>query len=86
MEQQYDNTNRGSLFKNDKEGNEARPDYKGMSNIEGVEYNVSVWLKTSKGGMKYMAMVYEKKKPGGGTAGQVSRKKAEPVAEDDIPF
>jgi hypothetical protein len=45
-----------------------------------------VWLKTSKGGMKYMAMVYEKKKPGGGTAGQVSRKKAEPVAEDDIPF
>jgi len=45
---QYDNNNRGALFKNDKQGNEKRPDYKGDLNVEGVEYRVSAWIKKSK--------------------------------------
>ena len=29
----YDNTNTGAMFKNDKQGNEKRPDYTGRINV-----------------------------------------------------
>jgi hypothetical protein len=43
--QQYDNTNKGSLWINDKEGNPKRPDFTGVLNVEGKEFKVSVWKK-----------------------------------------
>jgi len=42
---QYDDTNRGALFKNDKGDNPNRPDYKGKVNVDGKEYYVSSWIK-----------------------------------------
>lgn len=50
---QYDNTNRGALFINDrKTPGSKQPDYKGSINIAGVEYWLSGWVKdTSKGEM-----------------------------------
>jgi hypothetical protein len=77
----YDNTNTGALFKNDKEGNEKRPDYTGTVDVEGVVYNVSSWIRTSKGGVKFMSLVLEKKEGGA--------KKAAPKQQsidEDIPF
>jgi hypothetical protein len=44
---QYDNTNKGSLWTNDKEGNAKRPDFTGVLNVEGKEYKISVWNKVS---------------------------------------
>lgn len=35
----------GALFKNDKQGNEARPDYRGDLCINGVVYEVAGWIK-----------------------------------------
>ena len=53
----YDNTNKGSLFKNDKGDNPKRPDYQGKINIDGTDYKLSAWLQTPKnGGAKYMAL------------------------------
>lgn len=49
---QYDNTNRGVLFKNEKDGNEKRPDYTGKINIEGKDFWLSAWLQKSKDGSK----------------------------------
>lgn len=40
---EYDNTNTISLWKNDKDGNEKRPDLTGKLNIDGTDYKVSVW-------------------------------------------
>ena len=37
----YDNTNSGALIKNDKEGVEARPDYKGNINVNGIDYRMA---------------------------------------------
>jgi len=51
----YDNEKSGVLFKNDKEGNEKRPDYKGSIQIEGVEYWLSAWVKEGKNG-KFMSL------------------------------
>lgn len=45
----------GTLFKNDKDGNEARPDYRGEANIGGEIYRVAGWLKQGKNG-KWMSL------------------------------
>ncbi len=58
----FDNTNSGALFKNDKGGNERRPDYRGTLNVNGVEYDLSAWLKTSKKGDKYMSLSVQPKR------------------------
>lgn len=39
----YDNTNRGQVWGNDKKETEKHPDFTGTLNVEGVEYWVSAW-------------------------------------------
>ena len=57
---QYDNTNRGALFRNDKQGNDKRPDYKGKVNVAGIEYRMSGWVrKTEDGKFKLMSLQIE---------------------------
>lgn len=61
---QYDNTNRGALFINDRKTPGSRqPDYKGSINIEGVEYWVSGWVKDTTRG-EIVSMSVEKKEGG----------------------
>jgi len=43
MAQDYDNTNRGSIWKNDKKETENHPDFTGGLNVNGVEFWVSAW-------------------------------------------
>jgi len=52
----FDNTNTGALFKNDKGDNPNRPDYRGNLDVGGTEYWISAWLKTSKKGQKFMSL------------------------------
>lgn len=47
---QYDDTNRGVLFKNDRKEKANQPDYRGKLNVGGREYQLSAWRKTPKGG------------------------------------
>lgn len=58
---EYDDTNRGVLFKNDKDGNEKRPDYKGSINADGRDFQLSAWIRTSKKGVTYMSLSVEAK-------------------------
>jgi hypothetical protein len=62
----YDNTNSGILTRNDKQGNENRPDYRGSINVDGVEYWLSAWIKegrdgTKLAGQKYMSLSVQPK-------------------------
>ena len=62
----YDNTNRGMLTRNDKQGNESRPDYRGSINVAGVDYWISGWLRegregTKLEGQKYMSLSVQPK-------------------------
>jgi len=61
--QKFDNTNRGVLFVNDKEGNEKRPDYTGTyTDGDGNEFKVSAWIKTPKnGGEDFLSFVTQPK-------------------------
>ena len=86
MTQQFDNTNRGSLFKNEKKTEEKHPDMNGSINIEGVEYWISGWTKVSKGGQKFISLSVRPKQE---QARQISKPTNKAKAEDfdsDIPF
>ena len=39
----YDNTNRGAIWKNDNKEKETQPDFRGVLNVDGVDFNVSAW-------------------------------------------
>ena len=61
----YDPNMKGVLFKNNKDGNEKRPDYRGSAVINNVDYNLSAWIKSSqKTGDKYMSIKIEAKGEG----------------------
>lgn len=53
---EYDDTNRGALFKNAEKETENHPDYRGTINADGTDYWLSAWLKTSKNGVKFMSL------------------------------
>jgi hypothetical protein len=54
----YDNTNSGLLARNDKQGNDSRPDYRGSINVDGTEYWLSAWIKTGRDGTKLAGQKY----------------------------
>lgn len=41
----YDNSNKGAVWKNDKKQTDTHPDYTGSINVEGVDYWLSGWKK-----------------------------------------
>ena len=50
MSQQYDNTNRGALFRNNRKERDTQPDYNGKINVEGRDFYLNGWLKEGKNG------------------------------------
>ena len=50
----------GSFFKNDKEGNDKRPDYRGEFKLDGTFYKISGWIKDGPRG-KWMSLSVEPK-------------------------
>ena len=80
----YDNTNRGSLFKNDKKTEEKHPDLSGSINIEGTEYWISGWSKMSKSGQKFLSLSVRQKQEQTRQSSQPTR--AAKAEEDDVPW
>ena len=59
---EYDNTDKGSLFKNKDRKSDKHPEYNGSINIQGVEYWLSAWVKESKkDGSKYFSLAVKQK-------------------------
>ena len=56
MTQQYDNTNRGALFRNNRKEQDSQPDHTGSINIDGKEYYLNAWIKTSQNGNKFFSL------------------------------
>lgn len=83
----HDNTNSGALFKNDKQGNESRPDYRGTLDVNGQQFWISAWLKSSKAGAKYMSLAVQPKQAKD-VKGAVAHKAPASTADfdDDVPF
>ena len=84
---EYDNTNHGSLFKNDKGGNEARPDYTGTLNVEGKEYRLAAWIKVSqKTGNKFLSLTVQSREEQGSTPVKDEQPVDDKPTTDEIPF
>jgi hypothetical protein len=62
MSQQYDNTNRWVLFKNDRKTKDTHPDYSGTLNVDGVEYFLDAWVKDGAKGKFFSGSVKRKDK------------------------
>jgi len=58
--QDYDNTNKGALFRNQRKERENQPDHTGTINIDGQEYWLSAWVKEGKNG-KFFSLAVTKK-------------------------
>jgi hypothetical protein len=80
MTMEYDDTNRGALFRNEEKTKEKERDYSGTLNVNGTDFWVSGYLKISKAGKKYLALTVKPKNETAGTS------KAKPEFNDDIPF
>lgn len=74
--------NSGSLFKNTEKQSDKHPDYSGTAMIDGQEFFMDAWLKTSDSGRKWMSFSFKPKtkqqKP--------SKAPAKAPADDDVPW
>lgn len=60
MAKQYDNTNSGVIFKNDRKNKDSHPDYNGSVNVEGTDYWISLWVKEGQKGKFFSASLTPK--------------------------
>ncbi len=82
----FDNTNQGALFKNDKQGNEQRPDYRGTLDVNGQQFWISAWLKSSKAGNKYMSLSVQPKEAKDDRRPERGAQPAAAPVNDDVPW
>ncbi len=78
---EYDNTNKGALFKNQKKESDNHPDYNGSINIDGVEYWQSAWIKEGKSG-KFFSQSFKRKDE----QSKPTPKKQTEDLDNDLPF
>lgn len=86
---QYDNTNSGAAFKVSSAHPKA-PAYSGPLNVEGKDFEISIWEKTSKAGKPFLYIkVGEPREKKSYTPDAHNKSKANgyaPQADEDIPF
>ncbi len=76
----FDNTNRGVLFKNNRREKDTHPEYTGTINVDGKEFYLSAWVKDGKSG-KFFSLSLKAKDE------QKPTPKPAPVDDDSsIPF
>jgi hypothetical protein len=88
---EYDNTNRGSIWKNDKKDKDTHPDFTGSLNVGGVEYWVSAWKRKEGAAAKAPALSFSVKpkddQPKRATADKTSAGASRNAdMDDEIPF
>lgn len=84
----YDNTNRGSIWKNDRKEKDTHPDFKGSANVNGVEYWVSAWKRKADANPKSPALSFSFQVKDGGDDRPYSTppKDLGDDFDDSIPF
>lgn len=83
--------NSGAIFKNEKKKEEKHPDYQGKINVDGVDKDISLWLKEAKSGIKYFSVSirppYVKDGSNSVQNGSSSNQSSSKInSEDDLPF
>lgn len=87
--QQFDNTNRGLLFKNDRKTKDTQPGYTGTLNVDGVEYFLDAWVKEGQKGKFFSVSVKRKEQQQAQSRAPAPAPKPSSGFDDmadDIPF
>ncbi len=86
----YDNRDRGALFKNDKRGNDKAPDYTGnYTTPDNQTRRIAAWITTSKAGQTYLALKMSDPQPRQQPAQETQQPQQQQPQQDyldDIPF
>lgn len=97
----YDNTNKGVAFFNDKKEKDTQPDYRGTGNFNGTDFELALWHRETKDGREYYSISFsepykktENKAPSWEAQRQKFAKKDEvveditddPIDLSEIPF
>lgn len=80
---EYDNTNRGVLFRNDRKDSDKHPDYNGSINIDGRELWLSAWIKQGAKG-KFMSLSVKPKD--GQQAARSGPRPRDELDDGSVPF
>lgn len=97
MSEEFDDTNRGVLWINDRKKRDEQPDYRGQINVDGVEYWCSMWVDPTVSGKRppIILSFHLKEDPGAEKTPQreqlealktLAGEPAESDPSDDIPF
>ena len=71
------------LFANDKRQNESQPVMRGVLTLDGTEYEVALWGKTSAKGLKFWSGAIKPKEE---RQAKAPVKDTAPDFDDDVPF
>lgn len=90
---QYDNTNRGAIWKNEDKQDDKHPDFKGSINVNATEYWLSAWKRKDGAAAKSPVLTFRvQPKEAARTSGKSSPPRSVVSADnngdmnDDIPF
>ena len=89
----YDNTNRGSIWKNKKKEKDTHPDFTGSLDVNGVAYWVNAWKRKDDASPEAPALTFSVRpkddKPAAESKPAARRSSAEigrDTMDDEIPF
>lgn len=87
MAKEFDNTNRGTLWRNDRKEKATHPDHTGSLNVDGKEYWLSAWVKDGKRGKFFSIAIKPKEEKQANYGKARSAEHRHPDDDDDsIPF
>lgn len=88
-EKKFDDSNRGSIWKNDKKEKDTHPDFTGSANVGGHDYWVNAWRRKEGASDRAPALSFSFKlkdgKPAHGSAPKPTKSAREEM-DDEIPF
>jgi hypothetical protein len=93
----YNNTNKGVLFKNKDKKTDRHPDYNGSAEVvcphcgATSEHWLASWINTARSGAKYMSLIFASKDENNANRGKAQAERNAAAAgfddfDDDIPF
>lgn len=80
---EYDDTNKGVLFREKEKKSESHPDFKGSINVGGKDYWLSGWVNESKAGQRYFKLSVT---PKDGASKPKTSAPTTDFIDEDIPF
>tara|TARA_Y100001938_G_C7905572_1_gene336877 strand:+ start:149 stop:397 length:249 start_codon:yes stop_codon:yes gene_type:complete len=80
---EYDNTNSGTFFVNDRKQKPNHPDYNGKIDVEGKAYYLKGWKKVAKSGVSFLSLALN---PVDETPAPSAPSASSAPTSDDSPF